>query len=85
MPAKPVKGTDDAFAGFPAELWDDGDARWLLKVNEAAGEWYFNKELHQQMLWWVQLPDLLQLAAAPPRRRPAAGKTATRSRPDPID
>jgi hypothetical protein len=35
----------------------------LLKVNEAGGELYFNKELHQQILWWTQLPDLLQLAA----------------------
>jgi hypothetical protein len=65
VPVKPVKGTpEEPFAGFPRELWDDGDARWLLKVHEAAGEWYFNKELHQQILWWAQLPDLLQLAAA---------------------
>ena len=61
-PAKPTKA-DEAFAGFPRELWDDDDARWLLKVHESTGEWYFNKELHQQMLWWAQLPDLLRLAA----------------------
>jgi len=62
-PARPVKaGAEDAFAGLPRGIWDDGDARWLLKVNEAGGEWYFNKELHQQILWWTQLPDLLQLA-----------------------
>jgi glycosidase len=63
-PAKPVKATaDDAFAGFPRGFWDDPDARWLLSVNEAGGEWYFNKELHEQMLWWLHLPDLLELTA----------------------
>jgi hypothetical protein len=62
--AKPVKGAaGEPFAGLPRELWEDGDARWLLKVNESAGEWYFNKELHQQLLWWIQLPDLLRLTA----------------------
>jgi glycosidase len=55
--AKPTTG--DSFAGLPQGIWDDGDARWLLKVHEATGEWYFNKELHHQMLWWTQLPDLL--------------------------
>jgi glycosidase len=61
--AKPAKaGAEEAFAGLPRGIWEDGDARWLLKVNEAGGEWYFNKELHQQILWWTQLPDLLQIA-----------------------
>jgi glycosidase len=63
-PAKGGKAAaEEAFAGFPRAFWDDGDARWLLHVNEAEGEWYFNKELHQQLLWWTQLPDLMQLAA----------------------
>ncbi len=57
---KTAKATPgDSFAGLPQGIWDDSDARWLLKVHESAGEWYFNKELHQQMLWWTQLPDLL--------------------------
>ena len=73
-PAKPTKA-DESFAGFPRGFWDEGDARWLLKVHEAAGEEYFNKELHQQMLWWAQLPDLLRLAAPD-----VAGKK-TRQRP----
>jgi hypothetical protein len=63
-PAKPTKAAaDDSFAGFPRPFWDEGDARWLMKVHESAGEWYFNKELHQQMLWWAQLPDLLEIVA----------------------
>jgi glycosidase len=76
-PAKTVKTVADAFAGFPRAFWDDGDARWLLKVHEAGGEWYFNKELHQQILWWVQLPDLLQLAA-PAEAPPAVAARKTR-------
>ncbi len=56
-------GKQEPFAGFPRAFWDDGEARWLLKVHEAAGDWYFNKELHHQILWWVQLPDLLDLPA----------------------
>ena len=72
-----------ALRGFPREFWEDGDARWLLSVNESAGEWYFNKELHQQILWWTQLPDLLRLTA-PAEAEPAiadkkARKPAARS------
>jgi hypothetical protein len=75
-PVKTVKtAADDVFAGFPRAFWDDGDARWLLKVHDAAGEWYFNKELHQQILWWVQLPDLL---AVPAEALPAAAAQKTR-------
>ena len=80
-PAKAGKAAaDDAFAGLPRGIWDDANARWLLKVHEAGGEWYFNKELHQQMLWWTQLPDLLELAG--PTKAPApvkAGKSAPKS------
>jgi glycosidase len=74
-PAKPVKVTaaDDSFAGLPRALWDDPDARWLLRVNESAGEWYFNKELHEQMLWWLHLPDLLELAGPNKAPVPAPG------------
>ena len=81
-PAKSAKaGAEETFAGLPRGIWDDGDARWLLKVNEAGGEWYFNKELHQQILWWTQLPDLLQLAApvaaSLDKKKPAPRSTIT--------
>jgi glycosidase len=75
---KPVKGAaEEAFAGFPRQFWEDGNARWLLSVNESAGEWYFNKELHQQVLWWTQLPDLLRLTA-PAEAEPAIANKKTR-------
>jgi glycosidase len=76
--AKPVKGAaEEGFAGFPRQIWDDADARWLLSVNESAGEWYFNKELHQQILWWTRLPDLLRLTA-PAAAEPAIADKKTR-------
>ena len=86
-PAK--KAQEDVFAGLPAELWKDGDARWLLQVNESGGEEYFNKELHEQMLWWLQLPVLLELAVAAPVPEPvvagpAAGKKPRRSPARPV-
>jgi hypothetical protein len=56
----------------------------LLQVNESGGEEYFNKELHEQMVWWLQLPVLLELASAAPVPEPviagaAAEKKARRS------
>jgi hypothetical protein len=76
--AKPVKGAaEETFAGFSRAVWEEPDARWLLQVNESAGEWYFNKELHQQILWWTQLPGLLRLAA-PAEGEPAANNKKAR-------
>jgi hypothetical protein len=81
-PAKAVKAAaDDVFAGLPRGIWDDENARWLLQVNEAGGEWYFNKELHEQMLWWMQLPDLLAIKApaAPTKSAKSAPKLTVKS------
>jgi hypothetical protein len=72
--AKPLNV--DEFAGFPYSFWDDENARWLLQVHLVAGEWYFNKELHQQLLWWGQLPDLLALGAPTPAQEPAIASSA---------
>ena len=51
--------------GLPASAWRDGDLRWLAGVNEHQGAAYFNKESHEQMVWWHSLPELLQIAAQP--------------------
>jgi glycosidase len=80
--AKPVRTAvvaEEAFAGFPKAIWDDADARWLMKVHEAGGEWYFNKELHRQMLWWMQLSDLLGLAT----RQAGAGEAGVLTKAQP--
>jgi hypothetical protein len=74
--AKP-SAADESFAGLPARFWDDPDARWLLNVHKAGEDSYFNKELHQQMLWWTKLPALLRLADAEPVAKKSAGKPET--------
>jgi hypothetical protein len=72
-PDKPAKDTE-SFAGLPGEFWKDEDARWLLNLHEVAGESYFNKELHEQMLWWTELPRLLGLADTEGEPQKAAKK-----------
>jgi len=44
------------------ELWADPDVRWLTGVNLAAGVTYFNKQQFEELLTWLQLPILLQIA-----------------------
>ncbi|HEY4048335.1 MAG TPA: alpha-amylase family glycosyl hydrolase [Acidobacteriaceae bacterium] len=57
-------------AGLPRKLWDQSDVRWLMHVHlaEVHGDEppveYFNKELHEQLLWWIQIPKLIEIAAA---------------------
>jgi glycosidase len=63
--------------GLPKTLWHDGDARWLLGVNEHDGTTYFNKELHEQMLWWHLLPQLLHKLADPEAPSPDPQAIAT--------
>ena len=52
--------------GLPHSAWEDGDLRWLTGVNEHLGATYFNKESHEQMVWWYSLPELLQSTAQAP-------------------
>jgi hypothetical protein len=58
--SRPAKApAEEVFAGLPRSFWQDGDARWLMRVHESGGKEYFNKELHEQILWWTHLPQLL--------------------------
>jgi len=43
-------------------LWADPDLRWLAGVNQAAGVTYFNKQQFEELLTWLQLPVLLEIA-----------------------
>jgi hypothetical protein len=54
--------------------WSDPDIAWLTGLHEAKGVRYFNKEAHEQMLWWLALPKLAELA----EKDPAGKTTATR-------
>jgi hypothetical protein len=45
------------------DLWLDPDVRWLTGVHEADRHEYLVRESYEELLWWLQLPDLLNLAA----------------------
>ncbi len=43
-------------------FWNDPDVRWLADVHEASGITYFNKEQFEDLLSWIQLPALVEIA-----------------------
>jgi glycosidase len=43
-------------------FWADPDVRWLSGLNDSSGTAYFNKEQFEEMLSWIQLPALLEIA-----------------------
>ena len=45
--------------------WSDADVRWLTGLHEANDGWYFNKESHQQTVWWSTLPELIKIDLDP--------------------
>lgn len=47
----------------PDEFWNDGDVRWLAGVNESEGVTYVNKEQYEALTDWLQMPELLEIAA----------------------
>jgi hypothetical protein len=48
------------------QLWSDPDVRWLAGVNHADGVDYFNQQQFEELLTWLQLPALLEIAQAKP-------------------
>lgn len=46
------------YTGF----WADPDVRWLAGVNQSSGVTYFNKEQFEELLTWLQLPALVEIA-----------------------
>ena len=40
-------------------LWEDADFRWLTGLSVSEGVTYLNKECFEEMVWWLQLPQLL--------------------------
>lgn len=57
-------------AGEPQAIdWKDPDVVWLTGLHESQGHRYFNKEAHEQLVWWLRLPHLVKLAL--PAEKPA--------------
>ena len=51
--------------GIPRELWSDPDVRWLTGVHEAGASTYVVREPYEELLWWLQMPELLSIAGQP--------------------
>jgi glycosidase len=46
-------------------FWQAPDVRWLAGVNESEGVLYLHKERFEELISWLQLPRLLQIALQP--------------------
>ena len=55
-------------------FWYDADVRWLAGVNQSQGVDYFNKEQFEELLTWLQIPVLVEIART--ARLPASVPTA---------
>jgi glycosidase len=58
-------GTDTKNARAPFSWLQDPDVAWLIGVHSYQDVRYFGKEPYEQLLWWMALPALLRIAAAP--------------------
>ncbi len=56
--------------------WSDPDVRWLTGLHETSGGWYFNKEAHEQMVWWSALPALVKIETDPVDERKRLARLA---------
>ncbi|HWG20123.1 MAG TPA: alpha-amylase family glycosyl hydrolase [Terracidiphilus sp.] len=61
----------------PPGLWSDPDICWLTGAHVAENHTYIVRELYEELLWWLLLPQLLRAAGSPtPRRADAAEMSA---------
>jgi hypothetical protein len=58
---EPSPSRDEKIALAP-ELWLDPDVRWLCGVHQSDGHFYLIRERYEELLWWLLLPALLNLA-----------------------
>jgi hypothetical protein len=49
---------------YSEALWAGPDVRWLAGVNQAGGITFFNREQFEELLTWLQLPALIEIAHA---------------------
>ena len=60
----PVK--QPVFETLLSLLENDAEVRWLAGVHDAGGKTYFVKEAFEELLWWLQVPQLLTVDASKP-------------------
>ena len=51
--------------GLPRKLWSDPDVRWLTGAHDAGNYTYLVLEPYEELLWWLQIPNLLRIAGSP--------------------
>ncbi|WP_236657278.1 alpha-amylase family glycosyl hydrolase [Acidisarcina polymorpha] len=56
--------------------WKDPDVRWLTGLHETSNGWFFNKESHEQMIWWSTLPELVKMEIDPAAEKERLRKLA---------
>jgi len=61
----PPEIPEPVVCGIPRALWSDPDVRWLTGVHDAGDSTYVVCEPYEELLWWLQMPDLLKIAAQP--------------------
>jgi hypothetical protein len=54
--------SEPVVCGIPRELWSDPDVRWLTGVHDAGESTYVVCEPYEELLWWLQMPELLSIA-----------------------
>jgi hypothetical protein len=66
-----VSAAEESLATSPVKpglaplLWLDPDVRWLTGVHDSGGQAYLIRERYEELLWWIQMPRLLRIAAEP--------------------
>jgi len=70
----PAAAAPDAV--YSEALWADPDVRWLAGVNQAGGITFFNREQFDELLTWLQLPALIQIAHSETTQSKSAHSTA---------
>jgi len=78
----PLRKLSKPHSAGPFTWIHDPDVAWLIGVHEWKGDRFFNKEAFQQLLWWMALRPLLDLAATdkPDPEQVAALETELASR-----
>ncbi len=59
--------------------WTDPDVVWLTSLHQAQGHRYFNKEAHEQLVWWALLPQLVATVEKDSTAKSAATRLALRA------
>jgi hypothetical protein len=60
-----LPASEPTVASLPRGLWSDPDVRWLTGAHDADGSTYIIREPFEELLWWLEMPELLRLAGEP--------------------